>query len=106
MNIAKNSKFNIKIDFDKSHDSFLYDNNTEREYLNFFGMYASLPLGYNHRIFQTEEFKNEILSTSAFKVNNCEFVSDETLEFASSVQPVTVTGANTFDLDTLVAGDM
>ena len=81
MNIAKNSKFNIKIDFDKSHDSFLYDKNTEREYLDFFGMYASLPLGYNHKIFQTEEFKNEILSTSTFKVNNCEFVSDETLEF-------------------------
>ncbi len=81
MSIATNSKFNIKIDFDKSHDSFLYDKNTEREYLDFFGMYASLPLGYNHKIFQTEEFKNEILSTSAFKINNCEFVSDETLEF-------------------------
>jgi hypothetical protein len=37
---------------------------------------------------------------------NADGAADETLEFASSVQPVTVTGANTFDLDTLVAGDM
>ena len=81
MNIAKNSKFNIKIDFDKSHDSFLYDKRTGREYLDFFGMYASLPLGYNHEIFQTDEFKKEFMSVSSFKVNNCEFVSDETLEF-------------------------
>jgi L-lysine 6-transaminase len=81
MSIATNSKFNIKIDFDKSHDSFLYDKRTDREYLDFFGMYASLPLGYNHEIFQTDEFKKEFMSVSSFKVNNCEFVSDETLEF-------------------------
>tara|TARA_R100000008_G_C3584577_1_gene171217 strand:+ start:1813 stop:2976 length:1164 start_codon:yes stop_codon:yes gene_type:complete len=81
MSIATNSKFNIKIDFDKSHDSYLYDKRTEREYLDFFGMYASLPLGYNHEIFQTDEFKKEFMSVSSFKVNNCEFVSDETLEF-------------------------
>lgn len=37
---------------------------------------------------------------------NADGATDETLEFASSIQPVTVTGANTFDLDTLVAGDM
>ena len=81
MNIAKNSKFNINVDFNKSHDSFLYDKNTQREYLDFFGMYASLPLGYNHEIFKTDEFKKEFMSISSFKINNCEFVSDETLEF-------------------------
>ncbi len=81
MNIAKNSKFNINIDFNKSHDSFLYDKNTQREYLDLFGMYASLPLGYNNQIFKSEEFEKEVLSVSRFKINNCEFVSDETLEF-------------------------
>ena len=81
MNIAKSSKFNIKIDYDKSHGCYLYDKITEKEYLDFFGMYASLPLGYNHEIFQTKEFVHEILRVSKFKVNNCEFVSDESLEF-------------------------
>ena len=54
MNIAKNSKFNINVNFKKSHGSYLYDNKAEREYLDFFGMYASLPLGYNHEIFKRD----------------------------------------------------
>lgn len=37
---------------------------------------------------------------------NADGATDETLEFSSTIQPVTVTGANAFDLDTLVAGDM
>ena len=80
-NIARNSKFNIKIDFEKSHDSYLYDKNTDKQYLDFFGMYASLPLGYNHKIFDTTQYKEEMLRLSKWKVNNCEFVSDETIEF-------------------------
>ena len=81
MNFARNSKHNIKIDFEKSHGSYLFDKNTKREYLDFFGMYASLPLGYNHSIFKSEKFKKDFLNVSSFKVNNCEFTSDEALEF-------------------------
>ena len=80
-NVARNSKFDIRIDFDKSHDSYLFDKNTNKKYLDFFGMYASLPLGYSHEVFQSQEYKEEILRLSNYKINNCEFVSDETLEF-------------------------
>ena len=81
MSIARTTKYNINIDFEKSHDSYLYDANTGREILDFFGMYASLPLGYNHPIFKTKEFIDEYMRVASFKVNNCEFVSNETLEF-------------------------
>jgi len=81
MSIARSTKYNINIDFEKSHDSYLYDTNTNREILDFFGMYASLPLGYNHPIFKTKNFIDEYMRVSSFKVNNCEFVSKETLEF-------------------------
>ena len=80
-NFARNSKFNINIDFEKSLGSYIYDKNTSKKYLDFFGMYASLPLGYRHPIFLTESFRQEMLRVSSFKVTNCEFVSDETLEF-------------------------
>ena len=60
MNIAKSSKFNIKIDYEKSHGAFVFDKNTNKYYLDFFGMYASLPLGYNHEVFKTEDFINEM----------------------------------------------
>jgi len=81
MNIAKSSKFNIKIDYEKSHGAFVFDKNTNKYYLDFFGMYASLPLGYNHEVFKTEDFINEMNRVASVKVNNCEFVSDESLEF-------------------------
>ena len=79
--IARNSKFNIKIDYEKSKGSYIHDKNTGRSYLDLFGMYASLPLGYNHKVFDTEEFKQEMLRVSKVKTNNCEFTSDEVIEF-------------------------
>ena len=80
-NLARNSKFNINVNFEKSHGLYLFDNKTQKEYLDFFGMYASLPLGYNHEIFKSESFKKEVLSASNVKIANCEFVSDESMGF-------------------------
>jgi len=80
-NIARNSKFNIKIDYARSRGSYIYDKTSAKEYLDFFGMYSSLPLGYNHKIFDTKRFKHEMLEVSKVKINNCEFTSDSSLEF-------------------------
>ena len=80
-NIARGSLFNIKIDFEKSQGSYVYDKNTNKHYLDFFGMYASLPLGYNHETFKTKEFLDDITRTSHVKVTNCEFISQETEDF-------------------------
>ena len=80
-NIARGSIFNIKIDFEKSFGSYVYDKNTKRSYLDFFGMYASLPLGYNHPFLSSEEFNAEVLRCANIKVTNCEFISSETEEF-------------------------
>ena len=80
-NIARGSIFNIKVDFEKSQGSYIYDNNTNKSYLDFFGMYASLPIGYNHKALRSIEFKEEIYKCSHIKVTNCEFLSNETEEF-------------------------
>ena len=70
------SKFNIRIDFEKSRGSYIYDKNTNREYLDLFGMYSSLPLGYNNIIFG-DDFNKDIKRISQLKVVNCEILSDE-----------------------------
>jgi len=77
----KTSVFKIKIDFEKSHGSYVFDKNTNTKYLDFMGMYSSLPIGYNHPIFNTHEFKKEIELVSKLKVVNCEMLSDEFEEF-------------------------
>ena len=75
------SIFRIKIDFEKSHDSYIFDKKTRRYFLDFFGMYSSLPLGYSHQIFKGNDFRKEYSRIAAIKVPNCEIISDEAEEF-------------------------
>lgn len=85
------SIFNIRIDFEKSHDSYIYDKNTNSEYLDCFGFYSALPLGYSHSIFQSEDFRSDLLRVGKIKVTNCEIISDEGEEFVrrfSSYKPM------------------
>ncbi len=80
-NISRSSIFGIKIDFEKSKGSMLYDKITNREFIDFFGMYATVALGYNHPIFSTEEFQKSILNVAKCKITNCEMLSDEAENF-------------------------
>lgn len=82
-NFAVNTRFNIHVDLNKSQGSYIYDKNTNKKYLDLFGMYASLPLGYNHEVFKSDSYKKEMLEASTFKINNCEFITDAALEFDS-----------------------
>jgi len=70
----------LKIDFVKSHDSYFIDKDTGDEYLDFFSMYSSLPLGYNHPIFD-DSFRKKIDEISYMRMANNVCKSDELLEF-------------------------
>lgn len=75
------SIFNICIDFEKSHDSYIFDKNRQCYFLDFFGLYSSVPLGYSHPVFKDEAFLKEYNLISGLKVPNCEVISDEAKEF-------------------------
>ena len=66
------SKFDIELNYELSNNSYLYDNNSQKTYLDFFGMFSSLPLGYNHSIF-AGDFEKEIISLSKIKTSNKAF---------------------------------
>jgi L-lysine 6-transaminase len=74
------SVFDITIDFEKSHGSFVYDKKLNVEYLDLFSMYSSLPLGYNHAIFD-DEYKEKISNISYLRTCNNLFKSDELSDF-------------------------
>jgi L-lysine 6-transaminase len=78
----------LKIDFTKSHASYLYDKNSDTEYLDFFSMYSSLPLGYNHPIFN-DEFKEKIDELSYIRMANNVCQSDEYLDFVKEFSQYT-----------------
>lgn len=84
MNVSRSNKYGIKIDLDMSHGSYLYDKNSRGYLLDFMGMFASLPLGYNHPVFKTKEFQDEILRISHTKVTNCFISCDESQTFDES----------------------
>lgn len=69
----------IKIDFEKSKNSYIYDKNTEKLYLDFFGQYSSLAIGYNNDIFDNF-FENEVSSIIKNKISNSATDSDEEIE--------------------------
>ena len=72
--------FDIKIDFKKSQGSFLFDKITNKRYLDLFSMFSSLPLGYNHPVFDSS-FDEEIRHPSHLRMSNNLYISEEFLEF-------------------------
>jgi len=76
-----NSVFDITIDFSKSSGSFLFDRKTNKQFLDLFSMFSSLPLGYNHSIFD-ESFDHKIRPIAHLKMCNNLFHSNELQEFS------------------------
>ena len=83
-NTTRKTQYGIKIEFEKSHGSYLFDKITNNKFLDFFGMYATLALGYNHPIFSSEEFKERMLRIASCKIVNNEILSDEAQSFDKS----------------------
>jgi L-lysine 6-transaminase len=75
----KKSVFDITIDFSKSHSSYVFDSKTSHTFLDLFSMFSSLPLGYNHPVFD-ESFDKKIKPISHLRMCNNLFNS---LEFES-----------------------
>lgn len=83
-----NSKSHISLDLSKSHGSFAWCSNKQAPILDLHGHFSSLPLGYNHPIFQTEEFKNEIIEAAGCKISTCEYDSKYGSEFLSELNHI------------------
>lgn len=75
--------FDIKIDFDKSRGSYLHDKNTGKDFLDFYNLYSSLPLGYNHDIFDAS-FDSVIRRVSRLRMANNVLQTDELQEFIAA----------------------
>ncbi|HYR89092.1 MAG TPA: aminotransferase class III-fold pyridoxal phosphate-dependent enzyme [Terriglobia bacterium] len=73
----RSSMFGIKLDLKRSKGAFIYDLGRNEFLLDLFGLYSSLPLGYNHPIFDEDSFKEEILAAAHVKIPNCEMATPE-----------------------------
>ena len=81
------SVFDITIDFVKSHGSYVFDKKSNNEFLDLFSMFSSLPLGYNHSIFD-ESFDQKIRPISYLRMCNNLFHSDELTSFEKKFKEI------------------
>jgi len=81
------SVFDITIDFNKSYGSYLFDRKTNHAFLDLFSMFSSLPLGYNHPIFD-ESFDQKIRPISHLRMSNNLFHSQELIDFERKFQEI------------------
>lgn len=81
------SVFDITIDFEKSYGSYIFDKKSKKYYLDLFCMFSSLPLGYNHPVFD-EGFDNKIKYISHLRMCNNLFHSDELENFENKFKAI------------------
>jgi L-lysine 6-transaminase len=72
--------FDINIDFKKSKGSYVFDKRTNKPFLDVFSMFSSLPLGYNHPVFDAS-FDQKIKHIAHLRMSNNLFHSNELEDF-------------------------
>jgi len=73
--------FDIVLDLEKSHGMLLYDSRYDRKFLDFFGFFASNPVGVNHPDLNEPEFMKELIRAAKNKVTNSDIYTVEMAEF-------------------------
>jgi L-lysine 6-transaminase len=80
----------LVFDIEKSHGNWVHDALTGDEYLDFFALFASSPIGYNHPRLTTDEFKAKLARASINKPTNSDVYSVEMAEFVDTFSRVAV----------------
>ncbi len=80
--------FDIVIDFDKSHGSYIVDARNGKEYLDFYTFFGSSALGMNHPALNNEDFKNYIFKAAAHKVANSDIYTQYYAEFVEALAKI------------------
>jgi L-lysine 6-transaminase len=76
----------LKLVFDpqRSHGSIFVDAASGREFIDFYGFYASQPIGFNHPYFDAPEVQAELLRAAKVKVANSDVYSVPYAEFVKT----------------------
>jgi L-lysine 6-transaminase len=78
--------FDVIVDLDKSHGSWLVDKRNGEEYLDFFSMFASLSIGFNHPYLVSK--KAEFGRIAVNKPTNSDIYSEEMASFLDTFSRV------------------
>ncbi len=71
-------------DPEKSHGSYLYDAKRDKEFLDFFTFFATLPIGHNHPKVMEDDFLEHIKKSAINKPSNSDIYTRELAEFTET----------------------
>ncbi len=78
----------IIIDLKRSHDAYVVDAVTGREYLDFFSYFASQPIGHNHPKMHDPDFREKLTLVAANKPSLSDFYTIQLAEFVETFERV------------------
>jgi L-lysine 6-transaminase len=76
--------FDLVIDLQKSHGSYIYDSRSNKTLLDFFTFFASGAIGMNHPKMTTPEFLSKLGRTAVHKPSNSDAYTVEMAEFVET----------------------
>ena len=76
--------YDIVFDLEKSHGAWVRDARDGTEYLDFYTFFASLPLGFNHPVFQQEEILERLVRAALHKPANSDAHTPELASFTEA----------------------
>jgi len=76
--------YDLVYDMEKSHGSYLHDAKTDREFLDFFSCFATMPIGHNHPKLLEEDFLNKLKKAAINKPSNSDIYTPEMAEFVQT----------------------
>ncbi len=78
----------LVVDLSRSHGSYLVDEVSGDEYLDFFTFFATTPLRYDHPKLHSPEFLEAVSRASVHKVTNSDFYTVEMGEFVRAMEEI------------------
>ena len=82
--------YDIVMDLEKSHGSWVFDSKRGRAVLDFFTNFASCPIGYNHPRLDTPEFRDKLADVAINKPANSDIYTTYMAEFVETFSRVAI----------------
>lgn len=77
--------FDLTYDMEKSQGTYIYDSKNNRNLLDFFTCFASVPLGYNHpKMINDEVFKKNLLQAALANPSNSDVYTQQYAQFVDT----------------------
>lgn len=80
----------LVFDVEKSHDNFIVDKQSGKEYLDAFSFIASNPVGHNHPKMFDKQFEDKLLRAARVNPSNSDVLTEEYVEFLETFFDIAV----------------